>query len=179
MSKPFKALAIASGVMVIAAATVIGAGGRGFSVGTRLTGYEEVPAISTTGNGSFRGMVSADGASLSYEVSYADLEGAVAQSHIHFAQAGVNGGISIFFCSNLGNGPAGTQACPASPATVSGTVTAADVIGPNGQGISAGEWAEVVAAIRAGATYVNVHSSMFPGGEIRGQLRNSNSSNGN
>jgi hypothetical protein len=39
-----------------------------------------------------------------------------------------------------------------------------------GQGIAAGDFAELVRAIRAGKAYVNVHSSVFPGGEIRGQL---------
>ena len=74
---------------------------------------------------------------------------------------------------DLGNGPAGTQACPPSPATVTGTIRPADVIGPAGQGITAGQFAELVAAIRAGATYVNVHSSTYPGGEIRAQLGHS------
>jgi hypothetical protein len=83
----------------------------------------------------------------------------------------VNGGISIFLCTNLGNGPAGTQACPTAPATISGTVMAADVIGPAGQGIAPGELDEVIRAIRNGSVYVNVHSDLFPGGEIRGQLR--------
>lgn len=75
----------------------------------------------------------------------------------------------VFFCTNLGNGPAGTQACP-QEGTVTGTIGPADVVGPSGQGISAGEFAEVLRAIRGGAAYVNVHSTVFPGGEIRGQL---------
>ena len=64
---------------------------------------------------------------IEWELSYADLEGAVQQAHIHFGQKGVNGRISVFLCTNLGNGPAGTQPCPAPPATISGTIVAADV----------------------------------------------------
>jgi hypothetical protein len=79
------------------------------------------------------------------------------------------GGVSVFLCTNLGNGPMGTQACPAN-GTVTGTITAADVIGPVGQGITAGEFAELLKAIRAGFVYANVHSALFGGGEIRGQL---------
>ena len=76
----------------------------------------------------------------------------------------------VFFCTNLGNGPPGTQACPAN-GTVTGTATAANVIGgANAQGIAPGQFDEVLAAIRAGVVYVNVHSALFPGGEIRGQL---------
>jgi hypothetical protein len=135
-----------------------------------LIGYEEVPAVSTVASGEFRARISRDESELAYTLSYADLEGAVQQAHIHFGQFGVNGGISVFLCSNLGNGPAGTPACPDPPATVSGTLRADDVVGPAGQGIAATELAELIRAIRAGVAYVNVHSSKFTGGEIRGQL---------
>jgi hypothetical protein len=53
---------------------------------------------------------------------------------------------------------------------VSGTLTATNVITQTGQGISAAEFAEVIRAIRAGFAYANVHSDLFPGGEIRGQI---------
>ena len=44
------------------------------------------------------------------------------------------------------------------------------MIGPAGQGIAAGEFAELVRALRAGAAYANVHTTAHPGGEIRGQV---------
>jgi len=135
-----------------------------------LIGYEEVPAISTTGTGTFDLLIDFGDLSFTYELSFSGLTGSVQQAHIHFAQKSVNGGIMIFFCTNLGNGPAGTQPCPQS-GTVTGTVSAADVIGgAAAQGISPGEFAEVLKAIRAGTTYANVHSNLFPGGEIRGQV---------
>lgn len=138
---------------------------------TSLSGYEEVPVVSTTGRGEFRATVTPSGDGFAYRLTYSGLEGNVTQAHIHFGQPAVNGGISVFLCSNLGNGPAGTQACPPPPATVTGTIDAADVIGPAAQGIAPGEMAELMRAIRAGVTYANVHSSLFPGGEIRGQIR--------
>jgi len=140
-----------------------------------LTGYQEDPlALSTSGGGEFRARIADNEQSISYELSYRDLEGAVTQSHIHLGRPSASGGIITFLCTNLGNGPAGTQACPAAPATISGTIRPADVIGPAGQGITAGQFAELVQAIRAGATYVNVHSSLYPGGEIRAQLDHDN-----
>lgn len=142
-----------------------------------LSGYQEVPAVSTGATSTFRATISDDESSIQWELSYADLEGAIQQVHIHVGNHGVNGGVSVFLCTNLGNGPAGMQPCPASPATISGTITAADV-SPNipataaarTQGINTGELNELIAAMRAGVTYVNVHSTMWPGGEVRSQV---------
>jgi hypothetical protein len=136
---------------------------------TKLIGYEEVPAISTEGGGTFRAEMMGDHA-FTFTLSYGDLSSHVQQSHIHFGQKSVIGGVAVFLCSNLGNGPVGTAACPES-GEVTGTITAAQVVGPSGQGITAGEFDEVLDAVRAGVAYVNVHTDTFPGGEIRGQLR--------
>jgi hypothetical protein len=137
----------------------------------RLSGYEEDPAvISTTGTGQFRAQISSGAQQISYRLSYSSLEGNVSQAHIHIGGRAQTGGISVFLCSNLGNGPAGTQLCPPAPATITGTITPADVIGPVPQGVTAGQFDELVAAVRAGATYVNVHSSLYPAGEVRAQL---------
>jgi hypothetical protein len=137
----------------------------------QLSGYEETPlAISTTGNGRFRAVIDDEAQTIVYTLSYADLEATVTQAHVHFGSASQSGGISFFLCTNLGNGPAGTQACPAAPATVTGTIRPGDVIGPAGQGITAGQFDEIVAAIRNGTAYVNVHSTTYPGGEIRAQF---------
>jgi hypothetical protein len=136
-----------------------------------LSGYEEDPmALSTAGSGFFRARIDSRAGTIDYSLSYADLEGSVTQAHIHLGGRAQSGGISVFLCSNLGNGPAGTQPCPAAPATVTGTIRAADVIGPVAQGITAGQFDELLDAIRADTTYVNVHSSLYPGGEVRSQL---------
>jgi hypothetical protein len=150
--------------------------GQGFKkISEILTGYEETPsAISTTGNGTFTARISKDESRIEWQLTYSDLEGAVLQSHIHFGQKAVTGPISVFLCTNLGNGPAGTQPCPAPPATISGTIVAADVTaGAADKGIEAGHLNELIDAIRAGATYVNVHSTKWPTGEIRSQINDS------
>ena len=135
----------------------------------RMTGYEEVPALSSTAAGHFAAKIDKQREEVEWVLSYDSLEGTVTQAHIHIGQKSVNGPITIFLCSNLGNGPAGTQGCPASPATIGGVITANDVLA-NAQGIEAGALEEVLAAIRTGAAYVNVHSTKWPGGEVRGQL---------
>ena len=135
-----------------------------------LLDTEEVPAVSTVGHGGFGLRLSPDGTALHYQLAYDALEGDVTQAHIHVGQEDVNGGIAAFLCSNLGNGPAGTQPCPAPPATISGIITAADVVGPASQGVAAGELDELVRAIRRGVAYANVHSTKFPGGEVRSQI---------
>jgi len=138
-----------------------------------LVGYQENPDISSGATGSFEVTIDDAAQALTYQLSYSGLEGTVQQAHIHFGKRAVNGGISVFLCTNLGNGPAGTPACPQS-GTVSRTVGAAAVVGPVGQGISAGEFNELVAAMRAGASYANVHSTTWPGGEIRAQINDDN-----
>jgi hypothetical protein len=158
-------------VALLAAAGTVAVAGGGDSIRERLTGYEEDPlVVSTPGSGTFTAHVSEHRQTIDYRLRYGDLEGAVQQAHIHFGGPRQSGGISVFLCTNLGNGPAGTQACPAQPATVTGTLRPADVIGPAGQGIDAGEFSELLDAIRHGVTYVNVHSTEYPGGEIRAQL---------
>ena len=171
MSRLRLKLAIGVAVVGVAATTAAAVAGDRAKLRTSLSGYEEVPAVSTTGGGEFRAAIDRDSDIIQYQITYGALESDVTQSHIHFGQEGVNGGISVFLCSNLGNGPAGTQGCPPS-GTVSGTIEPEDVIGPAGQGIAPGEFDELVRALRAGATYANVHSTTWPGGEIRGQIEN-------
>ena len=166
-------------VMSLAVIVLVSASTFAFAQGFKkisefLTGYEEVPSVSTVATGTFDARISKDESQIDWELSYSDLEGTVQQAHIHFGQKGVNGGISVWLCGNAAPPaivpPPGTQPCPPPPATISGTATAAQVVGPAGQGIAAGEFAELIRAMRAGKTYANVHSTKFPGGEIRSQL---------
>jgi len=138
----------------------------------RLTGYQEVPALSTPGVGEFKASLSPKGDAISYRLTFSGLESNATQAHIHFENRTNSGPVVVFLCSNLGNGPAGTQACPAAGGTITGTITAADMgnFGAAAQGLAPGEFGEFVKAIRAGATYVNVHSTTRPAGEIRAQL---------
>jgi len=134
-----------------------------------LTGLEEVPVVIINAAGQFRAAIASDESSIEYELSYEGISN-VTQAHIHIGQPNVNGGIVLFFCTNLGNGPAGTQACPPAPATITGLLQASDVQAQTTQDVPAGDLAGVIAAIRSGLAYVNVHSQTSPGGAIRGQF---------
>jgi hypothetical protein len=142
----------------------------------RLNGIQEVNGPSTVitdATGTFTATINND-ATLTYTLTYSNLSSAVQQAHIHIGATKINGGVSIFLCSNLANGPAGTPACPddaTHSGTVSRTVSAADVVGPADQGVVAGDFRDVLRAIASHVTYANVHTANHPGGEIRGQIR--------
>ena len=160
----------AIGLLVVPSAAVPGGNFK-----AELTGYEEVPAVSTEAGGSFQAKVDPAGPTIEYTLTYSNIQNAFA-AHIHFGQTAVNGGVSAFLCGG-GDKPA----CPATGGTVTGTIDAADVIGPASQGIAAGEIDELIEAMLADVTYANVHTNDtvpptntgpgdFPGGEIRGQI---------
>jgi hypothetical protein len=152
---------------------------RAERIQAKLTGYEEVPAVSTVASGEFRGQINRDDQSIDYKLTYKGLQGTVTQAHIHVGQLSVIGSIVIWLCQTVTNAdPTGlSPECPAgqdTEAVVTRTITSANVIDAStaSQQLTAGEIDEVIAGIRAGAAYVNVHTSpLSPGGEIRGQIR--------
>src|SRR5215469_18368681 len=143
-------------------------------IGALLTGYDEVPSVSTTASGEFTATVSPDGSTIAYSETYSGLQALVTQSHIHVGQTAVNGSIVIFLCQTAAN-PDPTGKAPQCPqeGTVSGNITSANVIAgaTTTQQLAANDLSAVVTAIQAGAAYANVHTVVSPGGEIRGQIR--------
>lgn len=145
----------------------------------KLRGLNEVPPVSTAATGTFKATLSADGSTLTYTETYENLNAQILFSHIHFGFPREATGIMVFLCGPATGAPGGPPTgIPNPPAcadttsgTVSGSVTAANVIGPNAQGITPGvDFAKVVQALREGAAYVNVHTARSPSGEIRGQV---------
>jgi hypothetical protein len=155
-------------VFMVAAATVplgiANEGGKKFR--GLLSGFQEVPTLATASSGEIEGKIEKNEMSISYTLSYEDLEAPTLFAHIHIGARGTNGGVMVFLC-----GGGGKPACPALSGTVDGVIVPADVIGPAGQGVGPAEFSEVIRTIRAGAAYANVHTTKFPGGEIRGQLK--------
>ena len=154
-------------------------------VRARLSGFNEVHfsggppaalrgAVSTEARGTFTAKIDEHDDLITYELRYQDLEGTVTQGHIHFGQQHTVGGIVVWLCQTEGT-PAPDEVADVTPfcpeeGSVSGTITPAQVLAAANQGLDAEEFDELVRAIRAGAAYVNVHSSLFPPGEIRGQI---------
>ena len=144
----------------------------------KLSTFNEVLPKGTGAHGTFRAKLSADGTTLNWTFTWTGLTGPPLFAHIHFGQPGVNGQVMTFFCG----GPKGNPAIPQKPdcpqttsGSITGTTTAGDVIalntaGPNDQGLDQHDFATFLRAIRSGDGYANMHTTRFPGGEIRGQI---------
>jgi hypothetical protein len=177
------------------AAVLVAAGGSAIAFtdeGNRrfsefLNGLNEAPAIvSTTGDGTFRAVINREETEIRYTLTFKELEGDVRQAHIHIGHPQNSGGIVLWLCDSEAN-PSPTLNTPAcnqnDPAdlragTASGILTEADVQSLAANGVAGpttttpGEFAEVIALLRAGKTYVNVHTVKFGSGEIRSQIEN-------
>ena len=160
----FISVVIAVAALILVGLAIADSGARFFRAS--LDGYHETPlSISTNGTGSFRATLNPTGDELTYELQFSGLEGGnTLFAHVHIGQTGTTGGVMFFLCGG------GKPACPNGPATVTGTVNASDIIGPAGQGVAAGEFEEAIRAMRTGAAYANVHTMVYPSGEIRGQI---------
>jgi len=174
MARP-KSLLIAMTLVLAGALTIsLMAQAGPFKGHAELSGYQENPTLSSPASGTADIQISKDGESVSYTLTYQGFGTNVRFAHIHLGRPAVNGSIMVFLCTNE-TPPAGVPlppACPQVGGTVSGTLTAADVLATTNpqQGIAAGEFAEFVQALRAEAGYANVHSAAFGAGEIRGQV---------
>ena len=161
-----KRLAIVTALSAVLAAPLAA---RAELIQATLTGYEEVPVVSTAAAGQFRAMISHDDQFIDYELTYSGLMGAVTQAHIHCAPIGVNGPIVAFLAGfhdlgwdvdgkwidnatltddNIILGVTPSETCPHTIATL----------------------VDLREAITAGDAYVNAHSVLHPAGEVRGQL---------
>jgi hypothetical protein len=161
-------LLIAAGAVVLSAGLgiVAFANHRDVQLRASLHGLNEVPPNTSMATGTFRASLDEAAQTITFTLDYRNLTGNPSVAHVHFGPPRVNGGVMFFFC-----GGGGKPACPAAASgTIMGTVAAADVVGPATQGVAAGDFANVVRAIRTGNAYANIHSALFPAGEIRGRV---------
>lgn len=148
MKRLFTVLAVATALLALPALAL--ATGGTFSA--TLSGDQEVPPVSTSASGSATVTISDDETSIDYEGATRAC-GDLAAAHIHLGAAGVAGGVLLPLA--------------AGPSPFSGTLTAADFTATGDVTTFDG----ALDAIRAGNTYVNLHTAANPGGEIRGQLK--------
>jgi hypothetical protein len=170
--------ALAAALALPASSALVSADGRflhrerGFSA--KLESYNEVPTLSLPGSqGAFRARLNRDGDTLHYRLSYSGMSANVLMAHIHIGKSRLNGPIMVWLCQTATNvDPTGlSPTCPVTEGTVDGELTAANVLAAGTTGLTAGEFEEFLRALREDAGYVNVHTTAFPGGEIRGQVR--------
>jgi hypothetical protein len=137
--------------------------GRGHDVFvTDATGAEEVPARDTRAQGHAWFKLNRDG-TLSYRLLVRKIEN-VTQAHIHVAPFGQNGGVVVWLYPSAP--PAQLIPGESNGVLGAGTIEDGEVVGSlAGLGVAA-----LLEQIRAGNTYVNVHTTLYPGGEIRGQI---------
>lgn len=164
-SVPMLLAAAAATFAVVAIPLAISYGRPGSKANFRahLTGDAEVPPVETKATGQAVFRLNKDGDELFYKLIVANIED-VAQAHIHRAPAGQNGPVVAWLY------PSSPPPVPIPGRTdgvlAEGTITDADLVGP----LEGGSLADLIDAIRAGNTYVNVHTAEHPSGEIRGQI---------
>jgi CHRD domain len=165
----FRAALTAAMVMTFAGSTKTRASEDDVPISAHLRGLGEVPPTNSKGTAEFQGKISADGTSITFTLKWSGLTTLPLFSHIHFAPTKENGGVMVFLCGGGGK-PACTQA---TSGQASGTITAGDIVGPTAQGIEpapAGQFADVIRAILTNNAYVNLHTTRFPPGEVRGPV---------
>jgi len=170
-------------LFVIAAVSLASMGLRAQDAGdqlqlsTRLSSFNEVPPKAIGSHGSFSGTLNESGTTLNWTLTWTGLTGPPLFAHIHFAQAGVNSSVMTFLCG----GPAGNPDIPQKPdcpqttsGSITGTTNAGDIIAlnssPTDLGLDLHDFATFLRALRASDGYANMHTTRFPGGEIRGQI---------
>ena len=161
---------------------VLGANASAEEFFGKFSGFEEVGplpgpnaaetgAIFSPGTATVSLDLNRNAKTITFKLTYSGLSAPINQAHIHFGKRHVPGGVMVFFCTNLNNGPAGTQACPAGGGTVTGTITGGSVVGPTAQHVTPGDFDALVAALESDTAYGNIHTTNFPAGEIRAQIR--------
>lgn len=132
-----------------------------------LSGDQEIPRAETNATGQTIFKLSKDGTELEYKLIVANIEN-VTMAHIHVAPAGANGGVVAWLYPDS----APPQLIPGRTNGIlaEGIITSADLVGS----LAGATLQDLIDLMIAGQTYVNVHTSQYPGGEIRGQISANN-----
>jgi hypothetical protein len=162
--RPFVLLVLLAVTATVLPATLAAAAPpRPHTLTTSLSGAEEVPPVATKARGTAIVRWSGDGSELTYRLIVANIQD-VTMAHIHLGAAGENGPVVAWLYPSAP--PAQLVPGRSSGVLATGTITDADLVGP----LTGMTMADLIEAIEAGDTYVNVHTSRNPAGEVRGQL---------
>jgi hypothetical protein len=125
----------------------------------QLSGANEVPGVVSGSGGTATISLNPATRAVTYKIDVYNMPSGTTAAHFHAGGPGVSGPVVVNFTvvNNISNDFA-----------ISGTATATDLVPRFAQGI--GSWEDFVQALTLGQIYVNVHSSVNPGGEIRGQV---------
>jgi hypothetical protein len=161
---------LAAAVLTLgSSSTAVKANDDDIAISARMRGLGEVPPTNSKATAEFTGKISADGTTITYTLAWSGLTALPLFSHIHFGPIKENGGVMVFLCGGGGKPPC----AQATSGTASGSIVAADIVGPTAQGIDpapAGQFADVIRAILTNNAYANLHTARFPGGEVRGPV---------
>jgi hypothetical protein len=155
-------ITLALALLALVAAPAL-AGQRHY-VAAPMSGAQEVHEVDTRATGTATFRLSKDGTALQYRLIVANITN-VTQAHIHLAPPGVNGPVVAWLYPD---GPPPMLIPGRTQGVLAvGTITADDLVGP----LAGAPLTTLLMHMDAGHTYVNVHTSQYPAGEIRGQIR--------
>ena len=138
-----------------------------------LTGSQEIPVNLSRASGDVSVKINESPRTLEVTLRYSGLSSTPQQAHLHLGAFHQNGPVVLALC-----GVAPRPACPANGTELRVTIQPADILGLPAQGLTAGDFDALARAIGNGIVYANVHTTNYPGGEIRGQLGRGRGSNG-
>jgi CHRD domain-containing protein len=142
-------------VLVAVAAIAVPAFAASSKWKATLNGKSEVPKTTSKATGAATFTVASNGKSIKYTLKASGLSGGAQAAHIHFGKAGKAGPVIVNICAKPCSLPK------------SGTLTSKQFAKAPG----VANFAAAIKAIKAGNTYVNIHTKKDPAGEIRGQLK--------
>lgn len=125
----------------------------------QLSGANETPGIASGSGGTATVTLNTATRSVTYRIDVYNLPSGATAAHFHAGGPGVAGPVVVNFTVVTGI---------SNDFSISGTATASDLVVRGDQGIRS--WDDFVEALILGQIYINVHSSVNPGGEVRGQV---------
>lgn len=152
-------LAWALGLVATMTASKVEAQQQIFHMTASLSGANETPGVLTGAYGTAEVTVNMAARTVAYTVHVFNMPSGTTAGHFHVGGPGLAGPVVVDIAPtpNLSN-----------DFVVSGTATSADLRARGDQGIRS--WEDFLQALVGGQTYLNVHSAVNPGGEIRGQV---------